>query len=151
PTGGCPAMAARDRGHGWDLWPRCAPLLVGLKLQPELFVEDLKVAVPTAHDRLWHDHLHFLRHDADIDLVAAFVAEAIEPKAVVESAEQGNVMLKRNIGPPATADSSSATHAGRRATDARCSPATTRGHSGWSSATADALPATIGLSVSLGA
>jgi hypothetical protein len=80
--------------------------------------------------------LHFLRQDADIGLVAAVIAEAIEPKAVVETAEKGDVVLKRNIGAPTTAASSSTT---------------TRGYSGWSSATADALPATIGLSVSLGA
>src|SRR4030095_2784459 len=102
-----------DRGDGRDLCARRDPLLVGLELQAELVVEDLKIAVPTAHDRLRHDRLRFLRHHADIDLVAAVIAEAIEPKAVVQTTEKGDVVLKRNIGPPATAAASSATHAGR--------------------------------------
>src|SRR5262249_46488709 len=135
-TGRSPGKSVPDPGHGWELCARCDPLLVGLELQAELFVEDLKVAIPAAHDRLRQDHLHFLRHDADIDLVVAVIAEAIEPKAVVESVEQDNVVLKRYIGPPATAASSSAT--------------TTRGHARRSSS-ADALAATIGLGVSLGA
>src|SRR5262249_50675762 len=119
---------------------RCEPLVVGLKLQPELVVEDLEVAVSVAHDCFRHDHLHFLRHDADISLLAAVVAEAIETKAVLEMAEKDDVVLKRSIGPPATAASSSATtrghtgrssatHAGRSSTThPGCSCATMRGH-----------------------
>src|SRR4029450_13849076 len=134
-----------DPGDGWDLCARCDPLLVGLELQAELVVEDLKIAVPAAHDRLRHDRLRFLRHHADIDLVAAVIAEAIEPKAVVQTTEKGDVVLKRNIRPPATPSASSATgrgHTGRSsATHARRSSATMGGHAGRSSATADALTA----------
>ena len=62
-------------------------MVVGLELQPELVVEDPQVSIAAAHDRLRHDRLHFLRHHADIGLVAAVVAEAIEAKAIVETAE----------------------------------------------------------------
>ena len=128
-----------DPGDGWDPCARCDPPVVGLELQAELLIEDLKVAVPTAHDRLRHDRLHFLRHDADIGSVAAVIAEAIEPKAVVEMAEQGDVVLQRNIGTPAAA------------TTAASSSATPRGHARRSSATADALAAAISLGVNPGA
>src|SRR5262249_9548986 len=60
-------------GGGWDPCARCDPTVVSLELQAELLVEDLKVAVLAAHDRLRHDRFHFLRHDADIDLVAAVI------------------------------------------------------------------------------
>jgi hypothetical protein len=68
--------------------------------------------------------LHFLRHDADIGLVAAVIAEAIEPKAVVEPAEKGDVVLKRNVGPPA-ASSSATRYAGRSSTTAKTLTAAT--------------------------
>src|SRR5262245_47537657 len=110
---------------------RCDPPLVGLQLQAELVIEDHKVAVPTSLDRLRHDRLHLLRHEADIGLVAAVIAEAIEPKPVVEVAEEDDVVLERNIGAPAAASSAA-------------------GHARRSSATADALAAAIGLDASLG-
>src|SRR5262249_1246742 len=81
----------------WRLRARCEPLVVGLKLQPELVVEDLKVAVSAAYDGLRHDRLHFLRDDADVDLLAAVVAEPIETKAVLEMAEKGDVVLEHDI------------------------------------------------------
>src|SRR5215471_10479583 len=84
-------------GDAWDPGARCDPLVVSPELQAELVVEDLKVAVSAAHDRLRHDRLHFLRHDADIDSVTAVIAEAIETKAVLQMAEKRDVVLKRNI------------------------------------------------------
>jgi len=62
-------------------------------------------AVPAAADRIRHDDLHLLRHHADIGLVAAVVAEAIEAKAVVELTEKSDVVLEGDVGPaaPATA------------------------------------------------
>src|SRR5262245_13653155 len=81
---------------------RRQPLLVGLELDAEPVIEDPQVAVAAAHDRFRHDALHLLRHHADIGLVAAVVAEAIEAEAVVEPAEQRDVVLERNIRPPST-------------------------------------------------
>src|SRR5262245_35949732 len=81
---------------------RRQPLLVGLELDAEPVIEDPQVAVAAAHDRFRHDALHLLRHHADIGLVAAVVAEAIEAEAVVETAEQRDVVLERNIRPSST-------------------------------------------------
>src|SRR5262245_4880334 len=122
-----------DPGDGRDPGARCDPPLVRLQLQAELVIEDHEVAVATLHDRVRHDRLHLLRHDADIGLLAAVIAETIEPKAVVETAEKGDVVLEHNIGAPAAASSATSGHARR------------------SSATADALAAAIGLDASLGA
>src|SRR5262245_7736785 len=92
-----------DRRDGRDPRTRCDPLIVGLELEAEPIVEDAQVAGAPAHDCLRHDGLHVLRHHADIGLVAAVVAEAIEAEAVVEMAEQRDVVLQRNIGPPSAA------------------------------------------------
>src|SRR5262245_2108679 len=95
--------SAADRRDGRDPRTRCDPLIVGLELEAEPIVEDAQVAVAPAHDCLRHDGLHVLRHHADIGLVAAVVAEAIEAEAVVEMAEQRDVVLQRNIRPPTAA------------------------------------------------
>jgi len=58
-----------------------------LEWQPKLFVVDTQVAVVTADDSIRPHGLNFLRHYADITLVAAVVAEAIEAKSVVEVPE----------------------------------------------------------------
>src|SRR5262245_38540626 len=94
-----------DPAHGRYSCARCDPLLVSLELQAQLVVEDHEVAVLSSHDRLRHDRLHLLCHESDVGLLAAVIAEAIEPKAVVETAEEGDVVLERNIGPPAAASS----------------------------------------------
>src|SRR6185369_1711538 len=89
----------RDR----EMRARSDPLIVGLEFQTEHFVMHPQRAVPAAAHRFRHDDLHLLRHHADIGFVAADVAEAIEAKAVVELAEQSDVMLDADIGAPATA------------------------------------------------
>src|SRR6266699_5300132 len=76
------------------------PLVVGLELQAELVVEDAQIAIAAAHHRRGHDCLNFLRHDADIDLVAVIVAEAVEAEAVVEVAKEGDVVLEHHVGSP---------------------------------------------------
>jgi hypothetical protein len=78
-------------------------LIVGLEFQTEHFVVHPEGAVPAAADRIRHDDLHLLRHHADIGLVAAVVAEAIEAKAVVELTEKSDVVLEGDVGPAATA------------------------------------------------
>jgi hypothetical protein len=87
-----------DYRAGRDLCPGCHPLVVRLELQAKRVVEDPQAAVVAARDRLWHHRLDFLRHHADIDLAAAVVAEAIEAEAVVEVAEQRDVVLERDVG-----------------------------------------------------
>src|SRR5215211_1702381 len=79
---------------------RRGPLVVALKLHPELVVQDAQIAVVAAQYRRGHDCLDLLRHHADIGLVAAVVAEAVEAEAVVEVAEKRDVMLKHHVGSP---------------------------------------------------
>src|SRR5437588_9461057 len=97
-----------DRRASRDLRARREPLIVGLELQAELVIEHPQRAVAAAHDRIGHDRLHFLRHDADISLVAAIVAEAIEAKSVVEMAKQRDIVLEHHVGSPAAANAANA-------------------------------------------
>src|SRR5713101_8419177 len=85
---------------GWDMSARRGPLVVGLELHAELVVEDPQIPVAAAQYRRGHDCLDFLRHHADIGLVAAVVGEAVEAKAVIEVAEKGDVVLERDVGSP---------------------------------------------------
>src|SRR5262249_39095634 len=107
---------------------------------------------------LRHDRLHLLRHHADIGFVAADIAEAIEAEPVVEPAEQNDVVLERDIGPPAaattaTAAATTATTGTRSAANgARPTAATTTsGHAGRAAAALNALAAAIGLRLRPGA
>src|SRR5262247_3824239 len=85
-------------------------MLVGLKLDPELFIVDSQVAVAAAHNGARHDRLHLLRHHADIGPVAAVVAEAIITDAVAEMAEQNDIMLEHHIRSPSAATTAAAAH-----------------------------------------
>src|SRR5258706_16249600 len=85
---------------GRDTSARRGPLVVGLELQAELVVEDPQIAVAAAQYRGGHDFLDFLRHHADISLVAAVVGEAGEAEGVVEVAEKRDVLLKHYVGSP---------------------------------------------------
>src|SRR5947209_3096489 len=109
-----------DRRAGRNLRAGREPLIVGLELQAELVIEHPQRAVAAAHDRIGHYSLHFLRHHADIGLVAAIVAEAIEAEAVVEMAKERDVVLEHHVGSPAaaTAASSTATAADATTTNA---------------------------------
>lgn len=78
--------------------PRCDPLLVGLELQSKLWVVDQQISVAPALHRHGEHCLHFLRHDADVDLVAAVVAETIETKSVIKAPQQRDVVLQSDIG-----------------------------------------------------
>src|SRR5882757_9763209 len=85
---------------GRDMSARRGPLVVGLELQAELVIEDPQIAVAVAQYRRGHDCLDFLRHHADIGLVAAVVGEAGEAEAVIEVAEKRDVVLKHHVGSP---------------------------------------------------
>src|SRR5262245_6165645 len=143
-------MSVGDRGDGRDACARRDPLLVGLELHPKPLVEDPQVAIATAHDRVWHDGLHLLRHEADIGLVAAVVTEAIEAEAVVEPAEQRDVVLERYVGAPAAtatpAPAAAATtpEAAAAAAAAADAPATARAAAGPGDPAAAAATATAG-------
>src|ERR1700760_1073943 len=93
--------------------PGGEPVAVALEFKPELFVIDTQIAVAAAGDGLGPHRLHFLGDDADVGLMAAVIGEAIKASAVVETAEQDDVVLQRDVGAPAaaaaTAPASSAT------------------------------------------
>jgi hypothetical protein len=93
-----------------NLCSRSEPVRVALERHTELVVVHTQIAVAAARDRFRHDLLHLLGHDADIGLVAAVVAEAIEAEAVVEVAEQRDVVLEHDVG-PASATAATATAA----------------------------------------
>jgi len=101
--------SVRARGDKWYPPIRRNPLVICLKFQTELLVEDPQITIGAALDRFGDNCLHFLRHDADIRRVAAVVDEPIEAEAVVEASKQGDVVLEPYIGPPtpATATTSS--------------------------------------------
>ncbi len=94
-------MRERDLAAGGD------PLLICLERQPEPVVVDAQDAVAIVRDRVRREYLHFLRHDADVEIRAAVVREAVPSKTVVEPAEKCDVVLDPDVGPapttPATA------------------------------------------------
>src|SRR6185436_12637061 len=114
------------RSSGWNARARGPPLVIALELEPEFLVADAEVAVGAAQDRIGHHRLHLLRHHTDIRLVAAIVGKAIEAKAVVEHADQCDVVLEMDIGAPAaaTAASASATTAAETTATATTAEAT---------------------------
>src|SRR5712664_198122 len=85
---------------GRDMSARRGPLVVALELQAEVVVEDMQIAVAAAQYCRGHDCQDFLRHHADISLVATVVAEAVEAEAVIEVAEKGDVVLEHDVGSP---------------------------------------------------
>src|SRR5262245_18450895 len=108
-----PAILPHDSmrsGRCWNARARRKPLLVGLEAQPEHVIANAQHAVVATRHRIRTHELHLLPHDADIGLVAAVVGEAIEPKTVVEMAEQHDVVLDVDVGATATAASSATTH-----------------------------------------
>src|SRR5439155_25767853 len=78
------------------------PVLVAAEFQAEPVVVDTQVTVVAARHRARHHRLHLLRHHADIGLVASEIAEAVVAEAIVELAEQHDVVLQRDIGAPAS-------------------------------------------------
>jgi len=79
------------------------PLIIGLELQPKLPVIHPKIAVGVVRYRLWHHLLHFLCHDANVCLIAAVVAEAVQAKPVVQVTDKNDVVLEPDIRSPTAA------------------------------------------------
>src|SRR5262245_116273 len=99
----------RAGGRGRNPRTGCDPLLVCHELQAELVVEDTQIPVASAHNRIRPEGLYLLRHDADIGLIAAVVAESIKAEAIAEVTEQVDVVLERDIRAPSAATASTAT------------------------------------------
>src|SRR5262249_17030842 len=87
------------------------PLPVGLERHADPVVENPEIASASAHHCFGHHRLHLLRHHTHIGAVAAVVGEAIEAEAVVEVAQQGDVVLETDVGPTSAAAAAAATAA----------------------------------------
>src|ERR1043165_7158568 len=106
--------------------PRVAPLIVGLEAHPQPVVVHAQDALIIAAHGIRPYELHLLRNHADISLVAAVVAEAVESKPVVETAEIRNVVLDADVG--AAAAAAAATTSAHAATSAAHAAATSHAH-----------------------
>jgi len=79
------------------------PLVPRLHVQTQPIIIHPQIAIAVAPNSIGHDGLDFLRHHADIGLIAPFVAEAIKAKAVVEPAQHDDVLFEPDVGPMVTA------------------------------------------------
>jgi len=79
------------------------PLVPRLHVQTQPIIIHPQIAIAVAPNSIGHDCLDFLRHHADIGLIAPFVAEAIKAEAVVEPAQHDDVLFEPDVGPMVTA------------------------------------------------
>ena len=86
-------------------------------------IENSQRAVPVAHDCFRHDRLYFLRNHADIDTIAAVIAEAVVTKPVRKVAEKKDIVLDRDIGSTAAATTSATAAASSTAAESAASAA----------------------------
>jgi hypothetical protein len=101
-------ISVRNRNADWHLRARRNPLLVSLKLDAYLVVEDPQVAILPPRHCVRLNQLHILRHHADVGSVAAVIAEAIKADTVAEMTEKNDVVLDRDVGSASTASASAA-------------------------------------------
>src|SRR5688572_3404091 len=117
--------------HDGNARPGGKPLVVGLEFQPQIVVTDSQVAIATTYHGIGHDRLHLLCHHTDVRRVAAVIGEAVEAQAVVQRAEQCNILLQADVGAsaagPSATDAPSANRTGAEATGRSAAKATTRG------------------------
>src|SRR5215831_13368686 len=85
------SLARLQAGCGLNLRAGFEPLLVGLEFQAELVVVDPQIAVAADRGRIGPNSHHFLGQHADINLVAAVVAKAIDADPAVEPSKKHDV------------------------------------------------------------
>jgi hypothetical protein len=94
----------RRVGRLWQKATGCGPVVIGSERQSEPFVGYPKIAVATDSDRVGSYGSDLLRNHPDIGLLAAVVSEAVVTKAVVEPAQQHDIVLQLDVrATPATA------------------------------------------------
>ena len=81
------------------------PLIIALELQAKLLVVDPEIAVGAACYHRGHHLLHFLRHDPNVYLSAAVVAETVQAEPVVQAINKDDVVLEPDIRSPTAATS----------------------------------------------
>ena len=105
-------------------WPRqpasgCGPIVVGLERQSKPFVRHPKITVATDSDRIRSYGPDFLRNHPDICLVAAVIGEAVITEAVVEPAQQHDIVLQLDVRAAPTAATATTTAKAAAATTAK--------------------------------
>ena len=106
----------------------CDPIVVSAERQAKPVIMHAQISVAAARDCIGPDHADLLRHHADPGLLASVIGKAIVAQAILQMAEQHDVMLERNIGAApaaATAKSAAATTAESATTAAAESAAAT--------------------------
>jgi hypothetical protein len=121
-------ISVRNRNADWHLRARGNPLLVSLKLDAYLVVEDPQVAILPPRHCVRLNHLHILRHHADVSSVAAVIAEAIKADTIAEMTEKNDVMLDRDVRSPSAAAAATAATAAATAATATSHAATATSH-----------------------
>src|SRR5262249_50439287 len=97
------SSSVRQQCAGRHACARGNPLPEGWKRPPDPFEKNHEKPGAPAHHCFGHHRLHLLRHHTHIGAVAAVVGEAIEAEAVVEMAQQGDVVLETDVGPTSAA------------------------------------------------
>ena len=82
------------------------PVLVGLESDSKPVVIDPEIAIAAARHRARQYDLDLLRYHADIGLVTADITEAVIAEAIVEMAEQHDVVFQCKIRPSPSATTS---------------------------------------------
>ncbi len=97
-----------DHRDGRNVCARSQPAVITLEFQPKPPIKDAQITVPPALDRIGSELQHLLGDDADVGLVAAVIAEAIEAEPVAKVAEQHHVVLEPDVGSPSAATAAAA-------------------------------------------
>jgi hypothetical protein len=67
-----------------------------------------QIAVATTHNRRRRNGLYLLRHNADVQPFIAVVGKAVEPKSVVKTTKEDDVVFEPDVGPTSAAPTAEA-------------------------------------------
>jgi len=70
------------------------PIVIGSERQSEPFIRHPKIAVAADSDRIGSYSPHFLRHHSHVGLLATVVGEAVVTEAVVQPAQQHDIVFQ---------------------------------------------------------
>src|SRR6185295_13485576 len=96
------------RSQAWYSCSGCDPIVVSAERQAKPVIMHAQIAVAAARDCIGPDHADLLRHHPDIGLLASVIGKAIVAQAILQMAEQHDVMLERNIRTASAAAAESA-------------------------------------------
>ena len=108
----------------WQPTPGCDPIVIRSERQSKPLVRHPKIAVATDSDRVGPYGSDFLCNHPDVTLLAAVIGEAVVTEAVVEPAQQHDIVLQLDVRAAPTAATAAATAKATAATAAKASSAT---------------------------